>query len=301
MKKKEAAKSGLHPRNPHRFRYDFDVLCKKYSLLKEFVFVNKYETKTIDFAHPKAVKALNTALLFQYYGIDFWDIPENYLCPPIPSRADYIHHIADLLALSSKKGNVPTGKHIQILDIGVGANCIYPIIGRKAYDWAFVGTDIDKKAIESAQKIVNANPILKGSLGLRLQKTPNSVFKGIIKEGDTFACTICNPPFYASPQAAQKQSQRKWKNLGKDKTNPRNFGGQSKELWCAGGEKAFIQKMIEESRQFTQNCLWFTSLVSNKDHIPFLQKILEKQKAKQVKIIAMAQGQKTSRILAWQF
>jgi len=32
-----------------------------------------------------------------YYDIEYWDIPEGYLCPPIPGRADYIHYMAQML------------------------------------------------------------------------------------------------------------------------------------------------------------------------------------------------------------
>jgi 23S rRNA (adenine1618-N6)-methyltransferase len=41
--------------------------------------------------------------------------------------------------------------------IGIGANCIYPIIGNAEY-WSFVGTDIDEKAIENCSTIIEANP-----------------------------------------------------------------------------------------------------------------------------------------------
>src|SRR5690606_24715537 len=116
---------------------------------------------SIDFFNPQAVKALNKALLFYYYDIVYWDIPENYLCPPIPGRADYIHYIADLLA-DNNKGIVPTGSEIKCLDIGVGANCIYPIIGVKEYGWSFIGADIDALAIKSAKKIIASNPSLQG-------------------------------------------------------------------------------------------------------------------------------------------
>ena len=58
---------------------------------------------------------LNRALLKADYGIDFWDIPPNYLCPPIPGRVDYIHHLADLLARSNNN-EIPRGPQIKALD-----------------------------------------------------------------------------------------------------------------------------------------------------------------------------------------
>ena len=137
MSKTITEKTNLHPRNLHKFRYDFELLSKNYPKLQAFVGTNEYQIETIDFSNPEAVKSLNTALLLTYYDIQGWDIPKNYLCPPIPGRADYIHYIADLLA-ESNNGIIPEGEAVQGLDVGVGANCIYPIIGNAVYDWSFV-------------------------------------------------------------------------------------------------------------------------------------------------------------------
>ena len=105
MKKEQAVispqKPNLHPRNRDNSGYHFDQLIQSCPELDTFVFTNEYNTQTIDFANPEAVKTLNKALLTKHFGIKNWDIPKNYLCPPIPGRADYIHYIADLLALSN--------------------------------------------------------------------------------------------------------------------------------------------------------------------------------------------------------
>ena len=169
-KKKEhhLKKIGLHPRNKHQGRYDFKELISSCPELAPFVRLNNYNDESIDFSNAKAVMMLNKALLKHFYKIDYWNIPEGYLCPPIPGRADYIHHIADLLA-SSNNGKIPTGSQIKCLDIGVGANCIYPIIGNKEYGWSFVGSDIDPVSIQSANEIIENNASLKGNVTLRLQ------------------------------------------------------------------------------------------------------------------------------------
>ena len=116
-------KSGLHPRNRHRSRYDFPALIASCPALAPFVKPNAWGDVSVDFADPAAVKMLNRALLQHFYGIEHWDIPADYLCPPIPGRADYLHHLADLLA-TSNGGEIPRGKGVAILDVGVGANCI---------------------------------------------------------------------------------------------------------------------------------------------------------------------------------
>jgi len=294
-------KQGLHPRNIHRFNYDFKALVKSLPALAGYILMNKYQNESIDFANPDAVKMLNKAILIHFYNINYWDIPAHYLCPPIPGRADYIHYLADLLSVNNK---IPKGKDIVGLDIGMGANCIYPIIGHQSYGWTFVGSDADPIALKSAQNIVDSNKVLTPFIECRFQKSPSDIFKNIIQPNDRFDFTMCNPPFHTSLKEAMAGTQRKWQNLGQNKArqkNTLNFGGQHAELWYPGGERAFITKMIEESMLFSRQCLWFTSLVSKKTTLPSLYQSLKKAKAVDVKTIEMSQGQKVSRILSWTF
>jgi 23S rRNA (adenine1618-N6)-methyltransferase len=294
-------KENLHPRNRHRSRYDFKQLITCCPELSKFVFINKYNNETINFSDPAAVKTLNKALLKQFYGISNWDIPLNYLCPPIPGRADYIHYIADLLG-SCNNGIIPKEKLVTCLDIGVGANCVYPIIGNYEYGWSFVGSDIDAVVISSAKKIVEQNENFK-DIEFRKQNTPNKIFKGIIKSDELFDVSICNPPFHASLAEAQEGTLRKLKNLNSGKkTKPvLNFGGQHAELWCKGGEQEFISNMIKESAQIPNTCFWFSSLVSKSSNLPHIYYELGKVNAAEVKTIEMKQGNKISRIVAWTF
>lgn len=298
-----AEKNMLHPRNPHRGRYDFRQLVAASPELAAFVAVNEHGSETIDFVDPAAVKALNRALLIQHYGIKGWDIPEQYLCPPIPGRADYLHYLADLLS-ASNGGEIPRGKSVRVLDIGVGANCIYPLIGNRVYGWQFVGTDIDPVALGNAQKILDANQ-LGDAVELRLQKSRSAIFSGVTHADELFDLTMCNPPFHASLAEARHGTQRKWKNLGREadkhKTPVLNFGGQGMELCCDGGEEEFVKRMIEESRSGHSNCLWFTTMISKSSSLPHVYRALKYSGAKDNRTIEMSQGQKKSRILAWSF
>ncbi|WP_417224275.1 23S rRNA (adenine(1618)-N(6))-methyltransferase RlmF [Amphritea sp.] len=291
----------LHPRNPHQGRYDFDKLCQLCADLKPCLIVNRAGDPSIDFHDPVAVKALNKALLMQRYGVQFWDIPAGYLCPPIPGRADYIHYLADELA-ADNGGVVPEGRMVQGLDIGVGANCIYPVIGNRSYGWQFVGTDIDPVSVNTANLIAEANPSLKGQIECRLQSEAKRIFKGVVKLSDRFDFTLCNPPFHGSAQECEAANRRKQRNLGQaaDKAHL-NFGGQSNELWCSGGELAFINRMIIESRSVAEQCYMFSCLVSKQDNIPQLKAALQKAGARRIKEVAMSQGQKQSRLLLWTF
>ncbi|MDV7338639.1 23S rRNA (adenine(1618)-N(6))-methyltransferase RlmF [Terasakiella sp. A23] len=287
----------LHPRNKHIHGYDFARLIKGTPALKSFTRKNPSGQTTIDFQDDKGVRTLNQALLKSYYGVSFWEIPDNFLCPPIPGRADYIHYLADLLA-EDNTGGIPIGREVRVLDIGTGANLIYPLIGHAEYGWHFSGTDIDVQAIQNAKAICKRNKL---NINIRHQTNRKQLFNGIIGPKDRFQLTMCNPPFHASAAAAQKGTQRKWKNLGKGPSKKLNFGGQKAELWCPGGEMKFIARMIEESVSFKDQVGWFTSLVSKKENLKPLERLVKKSGAREFKIVDMAQGQKVSRFIAWTF
>lgn len=285
----------FHPNNKHKSGYDLEALCKDYPDLLPFVFKNKHQSKTIDFAKPEAVKVLNTALLFKYYDIKFWDFPDTNLCPPIPGRVDYIHHISDLLKASKIKDN------IRVLDIGTGASCIYPLLGHAEYQWEFVGTDIDKKSLQFAEKIISKNK-LEDFIELRCQQNKSEILKGILNDDDVFSVSMCNPPFFKSETEALEATTRKLKGLNTlDNKVVRNFSGTHNELWYEGGEKAFIHNYLYESALFKNQCIWFTSLVSKKDLVKGMYSSLKKLGATDIKTIPMGQGQKVSRIVAWTF
>lgn len=294
-------KTRLHPRNRNKEKYDLKALTIVHPELKNHISLNKYGSDSIDFSNPVAVKALNKALLNHYYGIKNWDFPNENLCPPIPGRADYIHYIADLLAENNTE--IPKNNKITCLDIGVGANCIYPIIGITEYSWKFIATDINRRSIKSVKKIVNANPSLKNKIECKLQENPKKFFTGIINKKDKIDVSICNPPFHSSSDIAKKGTKRKVENLSgkKVKTPKLNFAGISNELVCDGGEYGFITNMIKESKEFSKNVYWFSSLVSKQSNLKGIYTFLEKTEATQIKTINIETGNKTSRIVVWTF
>jgi 23S rRNA (adenine1618-N6)-methyltransferase len=299
------APSQLHPRNPHQGRYDLNALIAVCPELKSHLKLNPKGEQTVDFSNEDAVRLLNQALLAQHYQVQHWNIPNGYLCPPIPGRADYIHYAADLL--TGKKTNA------KVLDIGTGANCIYPIIGCRSYGWKFVASEIDPVAVSAANLIVDSNAVLKNKIKVLQQKNQKSIFSGIIGPHDLFDLTLCNPPFHASLAEANAVTERKTHNLNRhkvkyngkqavvenaidislDKSQGRNFGGQ-KEL-------VFLKRMINESQKFSEQVMWFTSLVSKSENVKPLKKLLNQVGAKQVSVIHMSQGQKVSRLIAWSF
>lgn len=307
-------RKGLHPRNLHRQGYDFPSLVKCHPPLSPYVKPNAHGTLSIDFADPLAVKHLNAALLRRYYNIVDWDIPEGTLCPPIPGRVDYIHYVAELLGVGEPSMNqAKTQPNITLLDIGTGANGIYPLLACQIYGWHCVGSDINTQSLENVASILANNPKLKEGLTLRTQHDKHHMFEGIVQEGEFFDVSVCNPPFHASQEEALRGSMRKLNNLARNRgeqpparksvsSSPSlNFGGVESELWCKGGERLFLKKMIKESAEFSDQCRWFTSLVSKSDNVAPSKKLIRKLGATVIREIEMAQGNKITRILAWTF
>lgn len=292
-----AVKLMLHPRNQHREGYDFARLVAVSPELAALTTKNPHGQTTIDFSDAAAVRLLNRALLLAHYDIDYWDIPATYLCPPIPGRVDYIHYLADLLA-ESNGGKIPYGPEIRALDIGTGASLVYPLTGQSEYGWDFTAVDIDPVSIRSAREICAQNNL---GITLRHQRNPGNIFTGVIGAEESFHVTLCNPPFHSSPEQAEEGTRRKWRNLGRGDSGALNFGGQNAELWCPGGEVGFIATMIRQSADFAETCLWFTSLVSKKDSLKPLTRMLSKARVAEFRVVDMGQGQKESRFLAWTY
>ncbi|MEQ6124240.1 23S rRNA (adenine(1618)-N(6))-methyltransferase RlmF [Pseudotenacibaculum sp. MALMAid0570] len=286
-----ALHKGLHPKNKHKQGYDFEALIQKNRRLNAFLFQNKFKVRSIDFSDPKAVKELNRSLLRHHYGIHFWDFPDENLCPPIPGRVDYIHHLSDLLSPLNLQD-------VKVLDIGTGATCIYPLLGVKEYNWTMVASDIDRDSLLSAQRIIDKNN-LNDVIELRYQNSKQQILKGILQTDDMFSVTMCNPPFYKSAAEAKGANARKSRNLGNNAV--RNFAGNNNELWYEGGEKAFLHNYLYESSLFPKQSIWFTSLVSKKENVKSLETSAKKLGVKTFKIIPMHQGNKVTRIVAWQF
>ena len=305
--KKNYTKQNLHPKNLHQGRYDLALLCQKHPPLSHYIYEREGK-QTLDFSDSGAVINLNAALLKTHYNIDHWQIPQGYLCPPIPGRVDYIHYLADLLQNCAGK-NILDHAKVKVIDIGTGASCIYPILGQRSYRWSFIASDIDAVSVASAKLIIEANQGLAKKIKVIHQTDAMKFFKGIIANGQKIDLTLCNPPFHSSLKEALAGNKRKRDNLIKSRnsaaapvsTDKLNFGGQQAELFCQGGELRFIKSMISESQQYADQVLYFSALVSKSEHIRSLKKYLNDIKVQDVQVIKMSQGNKISRFIAWSF
>ncbi len=165
-----AQKPGLHPRNRHQHRYDLAALCQTTPELTSFLIRTPAGEQSVDFANPQAVKALNKALLAHFYAVTHWDIPPGFYvrqcwsCGLYPSSGG-----------SAWRNNRSIPAQATILDVGVGANCIYPLIGVHEYGWRFTGSEVSDAAMSSAQAIIQANTGLSRAIRLRRQKDPAAI------------------------------------------------------------------------------------------------------------------------------
>jgi 23S rRNA (adenine1618-N6)-methyltransferase len=285
----------LHKNNRHSKDYNFKALIADTPGLEAYVFKSSYGKDTIDFSDSKAVKYLNSALLKTYYNVEYWDFSDDNLCPPIPGRVEYIHQLNDLLKASGLQNN------IKVLDIGVGAACIYPLLGYAEYNWNFIGSETDKKALENSKLIVEKNQ-LNNYIELRRQDNPQSIIQGVLYPSEKVSATLCNPPFYKNEAEALENTHRKLKGLGNTSNQIiRNFSGTESELCYPGGEKAFLHNYLYQSSLLKTNCFWYTSLVSKKEHLKSMASSLKKLGATSVKVLQMSLGNKVSRVVAWTF
>ena len=325
---------GPHPRNVFKGSYDMEKLCQAYPPLQSYVVspndnakANESSKKapnrpTIKFADPNAVRALNTALLVVDYNIkpNYAEIlPRNALVPPVPGRADYIHHLADLLG--EQDGNIPEGASVRGLDIGTGASVIYPLVATSTYGWSMVASEINVPSLQSAQRIIEENT-LENLIDLRQQESEDNIFDGILQPKEAIDFVMCNPPFFLSLEAFQAENARKIKGLARGGMNKRsrslskaneadqkneasnNFGGTDSELWCEGGEVSFVRKMIDESKskRYRHKFLWCTSLVSRESNCERIEKYLRNNaQPADVRRISFGAGKKSASILAWTF
>lgn len=279
----------MHPRNRYRAKHDFAALCRVVPALADYLTRNPAGQVTLDFSKREALLLLNKALLLRDYGLTHWDLPEGHLVPPIPGRLDYLHTLADLHPAARR-----------VLDIGTGASLIYPILAVREYDWSVVGSEVNARSVRVARAIVKFNPVLRNRIEVRQQSSPDCIFSGIVREGEYFDATLCNPPFYESRVAAEAAGSRKWSKLGRTDSGL-SFGGADSELWTPGGERSFLRRMIAESVAYGRQVGWFTTLVSKKGYLEEARVALERQSVSEQRVLPLEQGNKRSRILAWTF
>eukprot|EP01039_Chlorochromonas_danica_P004098 gene4098-4486_t len=133
----------------------------------------------------ETVEAVTKTLLHHDFQILWKGLP-GFLSPPLPNRLNYLCYLYDLITTTaflyppppapapappiseggqSLPSTFPAAVHI--LDIGTGANVIYPLLGTRLYtNWQFSGSDVNPTALRHATENVQANPRLAHHINL---------------------------------------------------------------------------------------------------------------------------------------
>ena len=290
--------------------------------------------------------ALTRGLLHWYFDLTLQHIPEKHLCPPVPNRFFYVHWIqTHLLPLLSKEsgrfdydsddseGDTNDGAlalYPYGLDIGVGANCIYPMLNAKFFRYNMVGTDIDNDALKVAQANVEANH-LQGKIKL-FQVAP-SYAQQQASSSPSAPESVGGPVSRALQtwQSSQRPEQREQQRLQFVMTNPPFYDPQEEQTVMTdarvgdgrartamtvsegtypGGEVGFVTDMIADSlRQrndvelngsLLSSPLWYSSMLGKKASLVKLQKLLTHTLGPgHVEVTDYGPGQYTRWFLAW--
>jgi 23S rRNA (adenine1618-N6)-methyltransferase len=281
-------KKSIYSNNPP----DFVKLAEKYPTFKKHLKRLDDGRVTLDWKSNDALKELCRVLLLNDFGIKYWDTPDGYLVPTITSRSNYIHWIHDILeaeeAEKAEKAEEVNAQTVHGLDIGTGANCIYPILGSSIYNWKFKASDINEKAVDVAKTIVKKNK-LDNDITIVLQDNPDDIFYNVIQVGEKYDFTMCNPPYFSDDEVKHN--------------NPNTICEfNEKEVYCKGGEYGFITRMIDESVSYRNDVKWFTTLVGRKINLEILYDMLkENNLVDRVIKTTFYQGKMIRWGLAWTF
>lgn len=137
---------------------------------------------------------------------------------------------------------------------GVGASCIYPLLGCQARSsWRFFGTEIDDKNYQYANRNIVTNGLLSRVTLLKRQSVdPLLDFDQIPASQIDFV--MCNPPFFSSREDMLATY------TNKAKPPPTVCTGADVEMITEGGDEGFMLRIVDESLIWRTRCLWYTCM-----------------------------------------
>ncbi|GAA5901461.1 hypothetical protein JCM5296_003016 [Sporobolomyces johnsonii] len=298
-------------RDPYSTPPDFCALARSVPAFAPFL-RKTGKGATIDWQNDEAVRALTSALLERDFGLQL-SLPEDRLCPTVPSRLEYVLWVLKLALLTSDSSstlNAPS--RLTGLDVGTGASAIYPLLACRtlcppdrsssfssssssAPAIQMLATDIDAHSLSFAEKNVFENGLL-GQISLFHVEKQGRIFPPeVVESVEIIDFTMCNPPFYASPDEIAA-------SLAAKELEP--FAvctGASNEMLTPGGEVAFVSRMIDESLSLGSTKIrWFTSLLGKFSSISPLVDLLKSHHIANYLVHALPpHGQTTRWILTW--
>ncbi|CDH57335.1 duf890 domain-containing protein [Lichtheimia corymbifera JMRC:FSU:9682] len=265
-----------------RYPPKFEELAEEYPSFRQFVRYDRKGRPCIEFKDPAAVRMLNWCLLKHHFSLDV-TFPQDRLCPPVPGRLAYIRWIEDILKETTPTSSEP----VHGIDIGVGASCIYPLLGcARNPKWHFLGTEIDEASFNYAKENVEWNQ-LQDRISLRLNGNPSRIF--MLEDTRKYAFCMCNPPFYESKEEVDEGLENK-------ELEPSSIcTGSTNEMITPGGELQFIGQIIKESLE------WYTSLIGLKKTIKPITQQLKANNITNYVVTSFCQGKTTRWAIAWSF
>ena len=233
----------------NEFKPDFLILIKEFPELKKYIIKhndNKIEEFSFDWSNNDLSLLMTKSILKYYFNIQYYDIPKGFLIPPIPSRLNYLNLIHSLIK-DIKEENIIG------IDIGTGANIIYPILGNSVYNWKFICTEINNESYNNARIILQKNN-LEEDINLIKQDNKNNIFLGILNRENKYSFSMCNPPYYDYEQEIKIEDKKRDSEFNFD------------EVYYKEGELGFFQRYLEESICYKKNIFLYTILIGKKSN-----------------------------------
>ena len=233
------------------FKPDFLTLIKEFPELKKYILKQNEDNEEefqFDWSNNELSLLMDKSILNYYFDIKYYDIPKGFLIPPIPSRINYINLINSII---TKLINDIDIKNIIGIDIGTGANIIYPILGYSIYKWKFICTEINKEAYNNAKLILQKNN-LENNINIIKQNNKDNIFISILNRENKYIFSMCNPPYYNYENEIKLED--------KKRDNEYNFD----EIYYKNGEYGFFQRYFEESICYKNNVFLYTILIGKK-------------------------------------
>ena len=291
--KTETVAVAVHPLDLFALhRPDFKELAKRHISLAPFV-----RGRTLDFDDPRALAALSTALLLEYFQLKV-RIPPDRLCPTIPSRLSYVIFVHELLSsppssvrvdaeLKTYRGLGGTST-IRGIDIGTGATGIYALLGARIFGWHVTASELDPVSLASAHANVEANSLSSLIELVQAESSSWAVAECFREKDKQMHFCMCNPPFFEDTS-----------QIGLHPT--RDTPMTSSEATTDGGELAFVGRIVDQSSVLKTQIQWYTSLCGHKSTLRALEAKLKRMGVAQIRKRTLGQGTTKRWVLAWTY
>ena len=278
----------------NEFKPDFLILIKEFPDLKKYIIKQneeKLEEISFEWSNNNLSLLMTKSILDYYFNIKYYNIPKGYLIPPIPSRLNYLNLINKILIKEINSQSRYSSDIIGI-DIGTGANIIYPILGNSIFNWKFICSEINDESYNNAKLILEKNN-LENEINLIKQKNKNNIFLNILNQENKYIFSLCNPPYY-DYETEIKLDEKK-------RDNEFNFD----EVYYKKGEFGFFQRYFIESTCYKKNVYLFSILIGKKANMENINDIMNtndnKNIIKKFNIQKIQTGNNLRYIIYWSF